>query len=46
MVSLLLQPAAEVGPDPATLARLEERYRAWRAALAAATSRRCGPIPL
>ena len=37
-VALLLQPAVEVGPDPATLALLADRYQAWCAALAEATS--------
>jgi xylulokinase len=36
-VRALLQPAVEVGPDPATLAELDQRYRAWCKALAAAT---------
>ncbi len=36
-VGALLQPVAEVEPDLATGARLDERYQAWRAALAAAT---------
>ena len=37
-VHALLQPGAEVGPDPTTLVRLDEQYQAWCAALADATA--------
>jgi sugar (pentulose or hexulose) kinase len=36
-VGAVLPPAAEVEPDPDSLARLDERYQAWCAALAAAS---------